>query len=158
MRDSPIPVLVLSLCAFACRQVEPRDASAPTVLGRPTRAWTEAFMKEAVLTADAISIEGPSDLLDHVAIRQDPEAIQYETRTVPEGLLQELVARPELGVEIQVQLDAWTLAAFRRVTILQRPGEVPVTIRAQGSALWARVDGSGERRDDALEFHGVHGN
>ena len=158
MRHSPIPVLVLLACALACRQVEPREASAPKVQGRETPAWTEAFMKEAVLTADVISIEGPSDLLDHVAIRQDPEAIHYETRTVPEGLLQELVSRPEFGMEIQVQLDAWTLAAFRRMTILQRPGEVPVTVRAQGAAVWAPVDGSGERRDDALEFRGVHGN
>jgi hypothetical protein len=59
--------------------------------------------------------------------------------------------RPQFGVEIQAQIDAWTLAAWKRMVILQRPGEVPVTIRAQGSAVWAAAGGSGERREDTLD-------
>jgi len=158
VRCSAIVALLLLSGAVACRQVTPKQSGAPSVLGREPRAWTEAFLKEAVLSADVIVIEGPSDLLDHIAIRQDPEAVEYQTRTVPEGLLQELVVRPQFGVEIQAQIDAWTLAAWKRMVILQRPGEVPVTIRAQGSAVWAAAGGSGERREDTLEFRGARGN
>lgn len=123
----------------------------------PARAWTGAFLREAVLVADQILIEGPHDLIDHVVLRQDEETTAYATKTIPEGLWQELVARPEMGVEVRAQLDAWSLAAFQRITVLQRPGEVPVTVRALGHAYWAAVDGSGERREESLVFQGLHG-
>jgi hypothetical protein len=125
--------------------------------GAPEREWTRAFRQESVLVADEIFIEGPFDLIDHVALRQDAETTLYETRTVPEGLLQELVARPEAGTAVRAQLDAWSLAALRKITILQRPGEVPVTVRARGKAFWSAVDGSGEQRQDELVFQGLPG-
>jgi len=142
--------------ALACRAPEPSgshltlDPAPP-----PARAWTSAFLKESVLVADEIVIEGPHDLIDHVALRQDEETTVYSTKTVPEGLLQELSARPEMGVEVRAQLDVWSLAAFRKITVLQRPGEVPVTVRARGNAYWS--DGSNERRQAELVFQGVHG-
>lgn len=119
------------------------------------RAWTQAFQKEAVLVADEILIEGPPDLIDHVVLRLDPETNDYATKTVPQGLLQQLTAKPDSHVELQAQLDAWSLAAFRRITVLQRPGELPVTVRAVGEAYFAA--GGDERREAQLVFQGVHG-
>lgn len=149
-----LPLLVLLACQGP-RADGPRLTLEPGAL--PTRAWTSAFQRPAVLVADEIFIEGPPDLVDHVALRQDDESTIYATKTVPEGLRQELAARPELGVEVRAQLDAWSLAALRRITVLARPGEGPVTVRARGSAFWAAADGSGERRENELVFQGSHG-
>lgn len=145
--------------ALACQA--PREPESGLVLepvALPSRTWTDAFRREAVLVADEIVIEGPHDLIDHVVLQQDEETTAYTTKTVTEGLWQELVARPETGVEVRAQLDGWSLAAFRRITVLQRPGDVPVTVRARGKAYWAAVDGSGERRQENLVFQGLHGN
>jgi hypothetical protein len=112
-------------------------------------------MRDAALIADEIVIEGPADLLDHVAIAQDPEVFAYVTRTTSEGLLQELTVKPGFGpVEIRAQLDAWALAATRRLVVLQRPAEVPVLVRATGNAVWLASDGSPERREPSLSFRG----
>lgn len=107
--------------------------------------------------ADEIVIEGPSDLIDHVVLRPDPETNVYTSKTTTAGLLQELSARAETRLEVRGQLDAWSLAAFQKITVLQRPGDVPVTVRARGNAYWAQADGSGERRQDQLVFQGVRG-
>lgn len=152
MRPALLPLLFL---LAACRTRTP-DAPPPENALVP-RPWTRAFEREAVLVADEIRIEGPEDLLTHVAIVQDPEAVQYETKTVTEGLQQELVVKPGAFGQIRAQLDGWSLAATRRMVILQRPGEVPVVVRAAGNVLWARTDGSEERRESRLEFRGQRG-
>jgi hypothetical protein len=152
------PFLLLSLAA--CRSEAPPEPAGPLTLEPakpPARAWTSAFLKEAVLIADEIVIEGPFDLIEHVALRQDEKSTVYSTKTVPEGLLQELSAKPEAGVEVRAQLDGWALAAIRKITVLQRPGDVPVTVRASGDAFFAPGDGGPERREPALVFQGRHG-
>jgi hypothetical protein len=141
------------LLGSACREV--RSEPTPELALVPA-GWTNTFQREAVLVADEIEIEGPSDLIQHVVLRDDPENAVYTTKTVSEGLRQELVARPETRMEVRGQLDAWSLAAFRRITVLQRPGEVPVTVRARGNVYWAAA-GGGERRADVLDFRGVRG-
>ena len=148
----------LLIPALACRG--PQEPGSTLVLeprASPARPWTGAFLREAVLVAEEIVIEGPSDLIDHVVLRQDEETTVYTTKTIPAGLWQELAARPEMGVEVRAQLDAWSLAAFRRITVLQRPGDVPVTVRAVGRAFWSAADGSDERRAENLAFQGLHG-
>jgi hypothetical protein len=153
---SALTVPLVLAAAFACKSAP--EAPPPAALqAQPLRAWTDAFQKEAVLVADEITIEGPSDLLEHVALRQDDESTIYATKTVAAGLLQELAARPELGLEVRAQLDAWSLAAFKKISVLQRPGEVAVTVRARGNAFWSAADGSGEKREAELVFQGVHG-
>src|SRR5262245_17559491 len=152
-----LPSLLVS-GLLACQRE--RAAGPPLVLEPappPARAWTTAFQRPAVLVADEIFVEGPPDLVDHIALRQDQESTLYATKPVTEGLRQELAARPELGVEVRGQLDAWSLAALRRITVLIRPGEVPVTVRASGSAFWSATDGGGEKRDNELVFRGPHG-
>src|SRR5262245_15863326 len=150
--------LLTGLSSLACQGPEkPRSSLVLEPADMPGRAWTSAFVREAVLVADEISIEGPHDLIDHVVLRQDEELTTYTTKTVPEGLWQELAARPEAGGEVRAQLGAGSLAAIRRITVLQRPGEVPVTVRARGKVYWAAADGSTERRGEELVFQGVHG-
>jgi len=151
-------ISLLLACLPACKgPEEPRSGLVLEPSAAPARRWTEAFLHESVLVANEIVIEGPYDLIDHVALRQDEESTVYTTKTIPEGLWQELVARPELGVEVRAQLDAWSLAAFKRITVLQRPGDVPVTVRALGRAYWSTADGRDERRAENLAFQGIHG-
>jgi hypothetical protein len=154
-----LPAVTL-LCALALACQGPQAPPAGLVLepaAPPARPWTQAFRQACVLVADEIVIEGPFDLIDHVVLRQDEETTAYTTKTIPEGLWQELVARPQMGVEVRAQLDGWSLAALRRITVLQRPGEVPVTVRARGKVFWAAADGSGERRAEELAFQGLPG-
>lgn len=156
MRTPGLSLTFLLACVSACKaQERPRSGLVLEPTAAPLRQWTEAFQHEAVLVANEIVIEGPYDLIDHVVLRQDEEASAYTTKTIPEGLWQELVARPEMGVEVRAQLDAWSLAAVKRITVLQRPGDVPVTVRALGRAYWS--DGSAERRAENLAFQGIHG-
>jgi hypothetical protein len=148
-------LLVLALACQREKRPEPALSRGPET--PPPARWTSAFQREAVLVADEIVVEGPSDLIDHVVLRPDPETNVYSSKTVTQGLLQELSARPETRMEVRGQLDAWSLAAFRKITVLQRPGEVPVTLRASGSVYWAAGDGSAERREETLVFRGVRG-
>ena len=161
MKHSRILVCAFAALLSACSTAEKKDAGPGPDLtlepAQPQRQWTRAFQKEAVLVADEIFIEGPPDLVDHVALVADPDTNAYTTKTVTQGLLQELVAKPNSHVELRGQLDAWKLAAFRRITVLQRPGEVSVTVRASGEAYFAPADGSGEKREGQLVFQGVHG-
>ena len=154
----PFLLLFALSLAHACQTPqEPRSALVLEPAAPPARTWTDAFLREAVLVADEIAFQGPHDLIDHVVHQQDKETTVYTTKTIPEGLRQELVARPEMGVEVRAQLDGWSLAAFKRITVLQRPGDVPVTVRAPGKPYWAAAHGSGERRQENLVFQGVHG-
>ena len=155
---TPLLLLLAFPAALACQAAEePRSGLVLEPIELPTRTWTDAFLHEAVLVADEIVIEGPHDLIDHVVLQQDEETGVYTTKTITEGLWQELVARPEMGVEVRAQLDGWSLAAFKRITVLQRPGDVPVTVRALGKAYWSAADGSDERRQENLVFQGLHG-
>jgi len=153
----------LALVVLVCGCVTPEKEKAPgpgglTLEPPPVpREWTRAFQKEAVLVADEIYIEGPPDLIDHVVLVPDPDTNEYSTKTVTQGLLQELVAKTNSHVELSAQLDGWKLAAFRRITVLQRPGEVSVTVKASGEAYFAPADGSGEKRENQLVFQGVRG-
>ncbi|HED66707.1 MAG TPA: hypothetical protein ENJ09_14270 [Planctomycetes bacterium] len=114
------------------------------------RPFTTRFLEPTAVVAEEVTIEGPSDLLQHVAIRQDPEAYLFTTRTTPDGLLQEVQLRPNLeegvgGRELHAELDAWSIVAFRRIRVLQRPGDVPVIVRAIGDAAILPVDGEPQR-------------
>ena len=122
--------------------------------------WTNAFSNSAVMLGHTFRIEGPVGLLEHVVASSDDAFYERSLETTPEGLLQ-VIRRVSPDVpEIRVQQDAWTLAAFDRVTILERVDCVPVRIVASGDALWRDTDGSiaqgqriectGEIGDDTL--------
>jgi len=157
MRRNLHIALFAALASLACRS----EPAAPQnlelePLSLPGRTWTREFQREAVLMADEITIEGPPDLVDHVVLRSDPETSVYSSHTITEGLFQELAARGEMGAPVLGQLDGWSLAALRRITVLQRPGEVPVRVRAHGNVYWAAADGSSERRENEIVFLGQH--
>ena len=147
--------LVLLLCG-ACAAPEPAPEKQPFV-PPPPPPWTNAFAVDAVLVAEEVHIEGPQNLLEHVATRQDPATVN-ETRTTTQGLEQVIALRPGVDrAEIRAQLDGLKIVALRRLVVLQRPGSVPVRVRAVGSAFWSKADGSEQRRDDALELRGELG-
>lgn len=103
--------------------------------------WTGAFMDSAVMLADSFRIEGPQGLLEHVVASSDDELFERSLQTTPDGLLQVISRTSENGPEIRVQVDGWTLAAFRRVTILERVGDSAVRVIASGDALWRDANG-----------------
>jgi hypothetical protein len=107
-----------------------------------------------VVVAEEIWIEGPDDLLGHVAIEQDLLRVDYTTKTTTDGLLQEATVREGVRAQIHARIDEWQVAALRRLVVLQRPGEVPVTIRATGDAFWACTDTGQEQRRAMLEWKG----
>ena len=151
--------LLLACLLSACGGTGPPEDARPVPAARPlsgvTQPWTQRFLSSAILVADFVVIEGPQDLLDHVAIRQEPELFTYRTETTTDGLLQEVVRRPNRGgTEIRAQLDAWSIGAIQRLVVLQRPGEVPVTVRARGNAVWIDVEEGDEKREPELEFRG----
>ena len=103
--------------------------------------WTNAFSQSAVMLANTFRIEGPVGLLEHVVASSDDAFYERSMETTPDGLLQ-VIRRVSPDVpEIRVQLDAWTLAAFDRVTILERVDCSPVTVIASGDALWRDSNG-----------------
>jgi hypothetical protein len=137
--------------ASGLEQVVPRPGSAPG-------PWTLEFEREAVLIAHKITIEGPSDLLEHIVVRQEPGVVDMVQETTTAGLVQTLRRKPEAGVgEIRAWLDQWSIVALRELVILQRPGEVPVRVIAEGDAAWIPTAGGDELRRGRLEFTGQRG-
>jgi hypothetical protein len=126
------------------------------------RTWTRRFAEGAILIADRIELDGPSDLLEHVAVRQDSQVFEFTTRTTREGLRQEMRRKAEAvsGTEIRAQLDGWTLVALQEMLVLQRPGDAPVRVVATGEAAWiptGDAPSGSEQRAPRLEFQGEHG-
>ena len=139
--------LVLGACSTPdAPQQEPARA--------PELPWTQEFMEEATLVADEVAVEGPPGLLHHFVQRQEPDWHDYSVRTVPEGLLQETRLRVEGGPEIRANLDNLAIVALRSLRVLERPGDVPVTVRARGDAYWQRTKDGSEQRSDVLELVG----
>lgn len=146
---------------------DPAQSGIGDVVARPGSApapWTREFRDEAVLIANKITIEGPADLLDHMVVRQEPGVIEMDQETVTEGLLQRVRRLPQAGAgEIRAWLDQWSLVALHELVILQRPGEVPVRVIAEGKAAWLPVQEAegvsklAERRSERLVFTGERG-
>jgi hypothetical protein len=157
IRAAVLSIGLVLLCACgASRASDPAPAPAHDPL--VPRPWTKAFLSPAVLIADDIRIEGPDDLLQHFASQQDPSITTYTSRTTGAGLLQETVLQPGVGgVEITAQLDGWELRALRRLVVLQRFGDGPVTVRASGNAYWASASDGREKRAEVLTFRGERG-
>ena len=145
----------LCLGTWSCSSTpeEPElDPSGLRARGLTPRAFPAAFQKESILVAKRISIEGPKDLLEHLAVRSDNRLFASSVETTEKGLLQRIRRRPgALGVDVRCQLDGWQIAALDEMVILQRPGEVPVSIVADGEAAYIPSDGE-ERREPRLQF------
>jgi hypothetical protein len=170
MRHTILPVLLLA-CLACTTTVEERgqrhaapvgppdgardpDAAAAGASREPVPiAWTDAFMRRALLLADEIRVEGPRGLLEHVAVRSDDGLYERDVETTPDGFVQTTSARPDVGELVRGQLDQWQLVANRRIVIIENPAALDVLITARGDALWQDPSGI-ERRDAMLEFEG----
>jgi len=126
------------------------------------KAWTDAFQSSAMLLADRIRIEGPVGLIDHVAIRSDDVLFLHTSETTVDGFLQRTVPiqsnqrSTDQTYLLRGQLDAWQITALVEVVVLERPGDVPVTVIAQGNVVWRDRDGA-ERRQDRIVWTGEVG-
>jgi hypothetical protein len=143
--------LAAALVPGACRSTEDLPERRPPSARPP---WTSTFLRPAMLVAEDVTIEGPDDLTDHVAVLQDPENLVYEVRTTERGLEQTTRVKPQRRAEIRAQLDALQIVALRRLRVLSRPGDVPVRLRANGEVWWRLEDGSDEKRAPSLELVG----
>ncbi|MDF1799492.1 MAG: hypothetical protein P1V81_09980 [Planctomycetota bacterium] len=122
--------------------------------------FPDRFLRNTLLVADQVVIEGPKGLLDHVALGQDDELLDYSVETLPIGFRQVLSKKPGGDfVQIRAGLDAWEITALQRVMVLERPGDVPVRIVAAGNVWFRSLDARGpidggpiERRGERLEF------
>ena len=168
MRANPVSSGLVLLLGAACASPDGGSPSVrpPSAPGDPTLAaeqrlapppWTDAFERPAVLVAEEVRVEGPVGLLHHLATVSDPEEFERTEKTVPEGFLQEVAVKPDTpGAEIRAQLDGLAIVAFRRLTALERPGEVDVVVVARGEAYWAGGEKGSEveKRGDILRFQG----
>jgi hypothetical protein len=133
--------LLLSLGgACASRAAEPRSPVPP----EHAPPWPATFLQPALLVADEIAVEGPRGLLVHLALRHESDVVDLRSETRPEGFWQEATVRPEADrIQVRAQLDAWNLVALRRMTVLERPGAVPVIVRAVGDVAFTPLAGAG---------------
>lgn len=150
--------LLLTLSLGAC-QSTPTDASAASEATEvpepryraepePPAPWTQAFLADSVLMADEIRVEGPPGLIEHLAIRQEPSFHDHTAKTVESGFLQESVSKGLGQAPIRAKLDGLTLAAFHRLTVLERVVGGDVVVRAIGDAQFSELE-SGEQRSAA---------
>ncbi len=126
------------------------------------KIWTDAFASQAMLLADRIRIEGPAGLLDHVVVRSDDALFLRTTEARSDGFLQRTVPRQSNQAStdqtylVRGQLDAWQFTAIEEVVVFERPGDVPVTLIAEGHVVWRDRDGA-QRREDRIVFTGTLG-
>lgn len=116
--------------------------------------WTSDFQNPALLVADEVHVEGPSGLLEHFALRVEPAFHERNEETTSAGYLQTVVAQADAPVEIRGYLDRLELAAIRRLTVLERPGDVDVIVEARGDVYWVRTDSGEEQRVPTLRLAG----
>lgn len=118
--------------------------------------WTGAYTSTAVMLSRTLRIEGPVGLLQHVVASSDDEFYERSVETVNGNLRQIITRSTEEVPEIRVQLDAWTIAVFERVVIIERRDDCPVRVVATGEAIWRDADGN-LLSQDRLEFEGAIG-
>ncbi|MBM3977256.1 MAG: hypothetical protein FJ299_09735 [Planctomycetes bacterium] len=134
----------IALCAAGCGTTEPRPVPQPVeARSKPApaadsakRPWPTELAAEALLIGDVIEIEGPEGLIEHLAVRQEGQDVEYKAETTADGFLQTWNAKG--GAEVRGQLDNCVLAALQRLSALERPGATSVEIRATGAVFKRR--------------------
>lgn len=149
--------LALGSCVTVDESGDSTDSSMQPELREPPkpRPWTATFRAPALLIANNVYIEGPQGLLDHVATRSVDEFHSYVAETLPEGFRQSYrVLRPEVAVELRSYLDALEIVAFNELVVIEKPGELDVTVRATGDAFWRDTTSGNEKRSFEITLHG----
>lgn len=146
--------------AFACAsprsnpdaKAAAEDAAAEP---RPAAPWTETFRREAVLAARRVEVLGPVGLLEHLAIRVDPDNHDHVETATEQGL--RIVERQRAdsdGSPIRAQLDGLVIVVDEELIVLESPAVEQVTVRADGDVYLRYVDGGEERRARSLRLEG----
>lgn len=146
--------------ACASPRSTPPKAAAPTPANaasepRSTAPWPETFRREAVLAARRVEVVGPVGLLDHLAIRVDPDNHDHVENATEQGL--RIVERQRAesdGSPIRAQLDAVVLVVDEELVILESPATQQVSVRAEGDVYLRYVDSGEERRARSLRLEG----
>ncbi|MEM9382297.1 MAG: hypothetical protein AAGB93_20240 [Planctomycetota bacterium] len=135
----------------------PSEPEPETVKRTGPAPWTGYFSEKAIMVADTVRIEGPAGLLEHVVASSDDGLYERSIENTEEGLVQITRRMSDDVQEIRVQLDAWSMAVLGRLIVVERLGEGPVRVVADGEAAWRNVNGE-LIRGDRLEFTGEIGN
>lgn len=158
-RTLPLLALALAACTAPTREAQPPtvDPAAEPEVPDPLvrRPWTTSFQEPALLFADRVRIEGPRGLLDHFAARTVDEYHGYDAETRPEGFVQSFtVSRPEAGVELRAYLDALELVVLEALVVVERPGDLDVSVVAEGDVYWRETASGREQRAARLVLEG----
>jgi hypothetical protein len=150
---------LLSLIA-GCAKPDEKDAAAtPAKAPRPeaaARPWTPAFPRASVLIAERIEIVGPRELIDHLAITQNPASHAHAETATREGMRIEKSQLPDSDREpINAHLDALMIAATERLVVLFSPNAKQVTIEARGDVYFREIDSGEEKRAQSLRLVGA---
>jgi hypothetical protein len=133
---------------------DPNEGPPSDILAR--KPWTREFEKSAVLIAQDVRVEGPDGLLEHFVARQELEFFDVDTKTTRDGLLQTMTIKPGVpNAEIRAQLDNLAITCFRRLEVLERPGDVPVVVLARGDAFYQETGSPTPQRGETLRFVGA---
>ncbi len=111
--------------------------------------WTEAFLSNKVLIADIIRLRGPLQLIDHVAVVQDPERVAMEIEGRETALHH--IYRAKGGVlepEIKAHLDGWALIASQELSVIHDATLDRVILEAQGGVALIDVASSQTERSE----------
>jgi hypothetical protein len=165
--DRWLPAGVLALLSAACvttsekpppaadpaREPQELESVAPPP---PELPWPSTFLDESILMAEVVRIEGPPRLRDHLALMQDKDHHELEVTAIATGLLQRTSVREDIEYHapIRCQLDRLTILAERELLVLERPGEVPVSITAEGDAFYKLTGAAEEQRGARLTIVG----
>lgn len=131
-----------------------RSASPASAVPEPV-AWTPAFPRKSVLIAARIEIVGPRNLIEHLAIAQDPTHHAHAESATPEGMRIEESRLPESDEPIAAQLDNLTLRAMDSLVVLFSPNAREVTLEAAGDVYFHGLETGEEKRADTLRLVGT---
>ena len=146
---------IAACCAPSCTSsAEVSTRSVPARSPAQAVPWTRDFQDPALLVCEEVHISGPDGLLEHFALRVEPGYHTRKEETTANGYLQLIEVQPGVAVEIRGYLDQLEIAAFRRMTVLERPGDVEVSVEARGDVYFARRSTGEERRVPTLSLTG----
>lgn len=155
---TPLFLLLLPLVAAGCQAPKQKavESGQPAADGQPAapRPWTSRFMGRNVLFAEDVRVEGPKGLLEHMVTRPDTALHTVVVQTVPAGLMQSIRVKGGGDGEIRGQLDQLVIVATRSLSVLERPGEVPVVVAARGDVLYKDLATGQELRQATLHIEG----
>lgn len=151
MNRTHLALLSLVLLVPACN-APGKKADESRAIEAAALPWTRAFAERTVIVAEDIVVDGPDDLVEHIAAHQSGKVL-YKAETVETGFLE--LYQSQGDDFAKVQLDQWELVGTKRIRVLRRPTlDVPVKISAQGEVYFARPATGEEARSTEASWIG----